>query len=62
MAATSNSVSNRIEQVSIELTLTQILLGIALVAALGFTLAFIQEPMAHEAMHNFRHTAGITCH
>ena len=37
-------------------------LGIALVAALSFTLLFVQEPMVHDALHNFRHGGGITCH
>ena len=32
------------------------------VAALGFTLLLLGEPTAHEAMHNFRHAAGIVCH
>jgi membrane-bound metal-dependent hydrolase YbcI (DUF457 family) len=32
------------------------------VAALGFALLFVQEPLAHDAMHNFRHGAGIVCH
>jgi cobalt transporter subunit CbtB len=37
-------------------------LALALVAALGFTLLFVQEPMVHDALHNFRHSAGVTCH
>nr|WP_245180911.1 CbtB domain-containing protein [Halomicroarcula amylolytica] len=45
-----------------ELTSTQLAVGFALVAALGFALLFVQEPMLHDSMHNFRHAAGITCH
>lgn len=62
MATANNTVHGRIEQARVELTPIQVALGLALVAALGFTLLFVQEPMMHEAMHNFRHAAGITCH
>jgi cobalt transporter subunit CbtB len=36
--------------------------GLLLIAALGFALLFVQEPLVHDSMHNFRHAAGITCH
>lgn len=36
--------------------------AIMLVAAIGFTLLFMQDPLVHEALHDFRHGAGITCH
>lgn len=62
MSMPNNSVTDRVEQTYIELTPAQMALGIGLVVALGVTLLFVQEPMMHEAMHNFRHTAGITCH
>ncbi|ELZ33911.1 hypothetical protein C474_03090 [Halogeometricum pallidum JCM 14848] len=45
-----------------ELSATQVAAGLALVAALGFALLFLQEPMVHDSMHNFRHAAGVTCH
>jgi len=45
-----------------ELTPTRVAVGLALVAALGFALLFVQQPMLHDSMHNFRHAAGITCH
>ena len=61
MAAT-NTVNGRIEQVRMELTPTQLAAGLLFVVALGFTLLFVQEPLVHDSMHNFRHAAGITCH
>ena len=62
MAATNDSIHRRIERARIELTPAQIVAGLAVIAALGFTLLFVQEPTAHDALHNFRHAAGITCH
>ncbi|MFB6308979.1 MAG: CbtB domain-containing protein [Haloarculaceae archaeon] len=56
------TVHGRIERARTELTARQVALGVALVAALGFALLFVQEPMVHDAMHNFRHTSGVTCH
>lgn len=56
------TVHDRIEQAQAELHPREVILGLALVAALGFTLAFLQDPLIHDAMHNFRHGAGITCH
>ena len=35
---------------------------LAFVASIAFALVFVQEPLVHDAMHNFRHAAGITCH
>jgi cobalt transporter subunit CbtB len=62
MATTNNTVHGRIEQARMELTPARVAVGLALVAALGFALLFVQEPMMHDSMHNFRHAAGITCH
>lgn len=62
MVINSDTVHGRIKRARIELTLTQVALGLALAALLGFTLLFLQDPLAHEAMHGFRHAAGITCH
>ena len=62
MATASPTVHGRIVQARTELTPTQVAVGLALVAALGFALLFVQEPMLHDSMHNFRHAAGITCH
>ena len=62
MATTNDTVRGRIEHVRIALTPTQMVIGLAIVAALGFVLLFMQEPMVHDALHNFRHAAGVTCH
>ncbi|MXR50028.1 CbtB-domain containing protein [Halovenus sp. WSH3] len=58
----TETVHDRIEQARTELTPTQIAVGLALAASLGFVLMFLQDPMVHDAMHTFRHGAGITCH
>ncbi len=62
MSAANDTVHDRIEIARSELSPTQMAAGLLFVAALGFGLLFLQEPMAHDAMHNFRHAAGITCH
>lgn len=46
---------------AVELTPAQVV-ALGLVALAGLALLFAQEPMLHDAAHNFRHTAGITCH
>jgi cobalt transporter subunit CbtB len=58
----NETVGDRLELVRHELTPTQIAAGLALGAAIVFLLLFLQEPLAHDSMHNFRHAAGITCH
>lgn len=60
--ATANSVSARFEYARHELSARDVALGLALVAGIGFALLVMQDPMAHDSLHNFRHTAGITCH
>lgn len=62
MAATPNTVHGRIERARTELTPVQMAAVLLLVAALGSTLLFVQEPLVHDSLHNFRHAAGITCH
>ncbi|MFC6758059.1 MULTISPECIES: CbtB domain-containing protein [Haloarcula] len=62
MQAETDTVRGRVDIATSRLSGTQMALGLALVAALGFTLLFVQDPMVHDAMHNFRHGAGITCH
>ena len=62
MATANDTVHGRIEHARIELTPTKVAVGLGLVAALGFALLFVQEPMMHDSMHNFRHATGITCH
>jgi hypothetical protein len=61
MAATE-TVGGRVERARIDLEPTHVAVTTALVLALGMTLLFVQEPMVHDSMHNFRHAAGITCH
>ncbi|MES3517214.1 MAG: CbtB-domain containing protein [Natronomonas sp.] len=58
----SDTVRGRIDAAGSELSAAQIVTGVAVASAIGFTLLFLQEPLAHDAMHNFRHAAGITCH
>ena len=62
MAATNDSVHNRLELAQNQLSPVQIASGLLFGAAIAFTLVFLQEPLAHDAMHNFRHAAGIACH
>ncbi|MEF8856134.1 MAG: CbtB domain-containing protein [Haloplanus sp.] len=62
MATANDTVHDRIDGVRTGLTPTQMAVGFALVAALGFTLLFVQEPALHDSMHNFRHAAGVVCH
>ncbi|ELY48827.1 CbtB domain-containing protein [Natronolimnohabitans innermongolicus] len=58
----NETVGDRIDLARNQLTPLQITAGLAFGAAIAFTLLFVQEPMVHDAMHNFRHAAGITCH
>jgi len=62
MTATNETVRSRIETARTDLTPLQVLTGLLFATAIAFTLVFLQEPLAHDAMHNFRHGAGITCH
>jgi cobalt transporter subunit CbtB len=57
-----DSVGDRFDRARTSLTGVHLAAGAGLVAALGFTLLFVQDPMMHDALHNFRHGAGITCH
>ncbi|WP_336363556.1 CbtB domain-containing protein [Halalkalicoccus salilacus] len=58
----TDTVRNRIVRARTDVTPTMAVATFVVAAALGFTLLFLQDPMAHDAMHNFRHAAGITCH
>lgn len=62
MATATDTIRRRIAHARIELTPAQVAVGLGLAVALGFALLFAQEPMLHDSLHNFRHTAGITCH
>lgn len=57
----ADSVYGRYERARASLSGTQVAVGVALVAALAFTLLFLQEPALHDSMHTFRHGTGITC-
>lgn len=58
----TDTVRNRIGQAKTDVAPTTAVATLIVAAALGFTLLFLQDPMAHDAMHNFRHAAGIVCH
>jgi cobalt transporter subunit CbtB len=60
--AAANSVSARVEHARHELSAHDVAIGLALIAGLGFALLVVQDPMVHDSLHNFRHSAGITCH
>lgn len=62
MSITNDTVSDRIQRATIELTPIRIATTLVLIAAIGFTLLFLQEPLVHDSLHNFRHSIGITCH
>jgi cobalt transporter subunit CbtB len=62
MDATTDAVTDRIERARVESTPAKLAVGLALVAAVGFVLLFMQDPMVHDSLHNFRHAAGVTCH
>lgn len=57
-----DAVRERIDVARTALTPTQTAIGLGLIAALGFTLLFVQDPMVHDGLHNFRHGTGVTCH
>ncbi|AGB31247.1 hypothetical protein C488_01234 [Natrinema pellirubrum DSM 15624] len=59
---TTDTVHDRIGTARDDLTTGQLLAVFAFVAAATFALLFLQEPLAHDAMHNFRHAAGVICH
>jgi cobalt transporter subunit CbtB len=61
MAAATDSVTRRLARVRAELT-PRTALALAVLAVLGATLLFAQDPAVHDSLHEFRHAAGITCH
>jgi len=61
MAATE-TVHDRVDIATETLSAAQIAAGLAFVALAGFALLFAQDPMVHDAMHDFRHVAGVACH
>ncbi|WP_226007255.1 CbtB domain-containing protein [Natrinema salinisoli] len=59
---TTETVHDRIGTARDELSTGQLLAVFAFVAAATFALLFLQDPLAHDSMHNFRHAAGVICH
>lgn len=59
---TTETVHGRIGTARDDLTTAQLLAVFAFVAAMTFALLFLQEPLVHDSMHNFRHAAGVVCH
>lgn len=62
MAATHDTVTGRIEHARVELTPGQLAAGVLFLAAIGSLLLFVQEPLVHDSLHDFRHAAGVVCH
>jgi len=62
MSDDTDTVIDRVDTATSSLSGTQLAIAVALVAALGYTLLFVQDPLVHDSLHNFRHSAGITCH
>ncbi|SFS08689.1 Probable cobalt transporter subunit (CbtB) [Halomicrobium zhouii] len=62
MAGDTDTVRRRIDHARATLTPAQMAVGVGLIAALGFTLLFVQDPLVHDGLHNIRHGAGVTCH
>ncbi|WP_246279764.1 CbtB domain-containing protein [Natronomonas salina] len=54
--------SDRIDTARATLSPTQVGLGLLGITLALFLLAFAQEPLVHDAMHNGRHVAGVVCH
>ncbi|ELZ38205.1 CbtB domain-containing protein [Halorubrum distributum] len=62
MSTNTDTVADRFAAAEAQIDPLTALTALALVAALGFTLLFLQDPLAHDALHDFRHGAGIVCH
>lgn len=62
MSARSDTVRDRVDRARVELSPIQLAVILVVATAAGFTLLFLQEPMLHDSLHNFRHSLGVTCH
>jgi hypothetical protein len=62
MSAANDTVSERIDIARATLSPTRAGLGLLGITLALFLLAFAQEPLVHDAMHNGRHLAGVVCH
>ncbi|WP_299236246.1 CbtB domain-containing protein [Natronomonas sp.] len=58
----NDTVSDRFELASGRLNATRLAAGLLFGAAIAAALLFAQEPLVHDAAHNFRHAAGVVCH
>lgn len=56
-----DTVKGRIDQARIDLSPAQLAAILAVAAGVGFLLMFVQDPLVHDSLHNFRHLTGITC-
>lgn len=61
MSTATDTVHGRIDY-ALRVTPKTLLGGVVLAALIGTVLLFVQEPAVHDAMHNFRHAVGVTCH
>jgi cobalt transporter subunit CbtB len=62
MGAEAHTVRGRVDTVRVQLSPAQVAVGLGVLALLGLTLVAVQEPAVHNALHDFRHVAGVTCH
>mgnify|MGYP000362663416 CR=1 FL=1 len=62
MPVANDSVRNRIDNARTTLSPMQMGVGLLGLTLALFLLAFAQEPLVHDAMHNGRHIAGVVCH
>jgi len=62
MTSHDDTVADRIDTARAQIAPTTALAILGFGAAITFTLLLVQEPLAHESLHNFRHAAGVVCH
>lgn len=62
MTTANDTVSDRFETALGSASPVRVGLGLLGVTLALFLLAFAQEPLVHDAMHNGRHMAGVVCH
>ena len=62
MTATDDTVRDRIETVRSIISPLEAATLLTFATAITFSLLVLQEPLAHDSLHNFRHAAGIVCH
>lgn len=58
----ADTVHGRIADVQTRTDPVRLAASLLLVAAIGFTLLVLQEPLVHDSLHNFRHAAGVVGH